>query len=149
VLSSLERAAFDSILVTKTLYLVYLAIGEYVSIYMATFGFIYTGAHVTQKLREQYVAAIMRQNIAFFDTLGTGEVINRITADLNLIQDGISEKVGFTMTGLATFVAAFAIGFGMYWSVSHHYPVQFKFGYGLTELRINSYTLRNFVFCPP
>jgi ATP-binding cassette subfamily B (MDR/TAP) protein 1 len=120
VLSSVERDAFDRDLVTKTLYLVYLAIGEYVSISMSTFGFIYTGAHVTQKLREEYLAAVMRQNIAFFDTLGTGEVINRITADLSLVQDGISEKVGFTITGLATFISAFAIGFAMYWSMSRY-----------------------------
>ena len=59
----------------------------------------------------------MRQNIAFFDTLGTGEVINCITADLNLVQDGISEKVGFTITGLTTFISAFVIGFIMYWSM--------------------------------
>ena len=62
----------------------------------------------------------MRQNIAFFDALGTGEVINRITADLNLVQDGISEKVGFTITGLATFISAFAVGFAMYWSMFYN-----------------------------
>ena len=65
----------------------------------------------------------MRQNIAFFDTLGTGEVINCITADLNLVQDGISEKVGFTITGLTTFISAFVIGFIMYWSMPYvFYP---------------------------
>jgi ATP-binding cassette subfamily B (MDR/TAP) protein 1 len=76
---------------------------------------------VTQRLREEYLAAVMRQNIAFFDTLGTGEIINCLTTDLNLVQDGISEKVGFTITGLTMFFAAFVIGFAMYWSRSHHY----------------------------
>ncbi|KAH7350675.1 ABC transporter-like protein [Rhexocercosporidium sp. MPI-PUGE-AT-0058] len=118
VLSTVERTAFDNNLVTKTLYLVYLAIGEYVSISVATFGFLYTGARITRSLREQYMSAVMRQNIAFFDTLGTGEVINRITADLDLVQNGISEKVGFTITGLATFVSAFAVGFTMYWKLT-------------------------------
>lgn len=53
----------------------------------------------------------MRQNIAFFDKLGAGEITTRITADTNLIQDGISEKVGLTLTAAATFVTAFVIGF--------------------------------------
>lgn len=53
----------------------------------------------------------MRQNIAFFDKLGAGEITTRITADTNLIQDGISEKVGLTLTALATFITAFVIGF--------------------------------------
>jgi ATP-binding cassette, subfamily B (MDR/TAP), member 1 len=85
VLSSVQRAAFDSQLVTKTLYLVYLAIGEYVTVSVSTSGFIYAGSHATQRLREKYLAVVMRQNIAFFDTLGTGEIINYITADLNLV----------------------------------------------------------------
>lgn len=53
----------------------------------------------------------MRQNIGFFDKLGAGEITTRITADTNLIQDGISEKVGLTLTALATFITAFVIGF--------------------------------------
>ncbi|KAK0110140.1 GTPase-activating protein [Cadophora gregata] len=118
VLSKVERDTFNRNLVTKTLYLVYLAIGEYVCISISTFGFLYTGARITQSLRERYLAAILRQNVAFFDSLGTGEVINCITADLNLVQDGISEKVGFTITGLATFISAFVVGFIMYWKLS-------------------------------
>lgn len=53
----------------------------------------------------------MRQNIAFFDKLGAGEITTRITADTNLIQDGISGKIGLTLTALATFITAFVIGF--------------------------------------
>lgn len=53
----------------------------------------------------------MRQNIAFFDKLGAGEITTRITADTNLVKDGISEKVGLTLTAMATFVTAFVIGF--------------------------------------
>ena len=52
----------------------------------------------------------MRQNIGFFDKLGAGEVTTRITADTNLIQDGISEKVGLTLSAVAMFVSAFVIG---------------------------------------
>lgn len=52
----------------------------------------------------------MRQNIGFFDKLGAGEVTTRITADTNLIQDGISEKVGLTLSAIAMFVSAFVIG---------------------------------------
>jgi ATP-binding cassette subfamily B (MDR/TAP) protein 1 len=52
----------------------------------------------------------MRQNIGFFDKLGAGEVTTRITADTNLIQDGMSEKVSLTLSAVATFLAAFVIG---------------------------------------
>lgn len=52
----------------------------------------------------------MRQNIGFFDKLGAGEITTRITADTNLVQDGISEKIGLTLAAVATFITAFVIG---------------------------------------
>ena len=107
---TIDSATFNSDLGGYVLYFVYLAIGEFITIYLATLGFIYTGEHVTQKIREQYLAAILRQNMGFFDKLGAGEITTRITADTNLIQDGISEKVSLTLSAIATFVTAFIVG---------------------------------------
>ncbi|KAI4151420.1 MAG: hypothetical protein LQ340_003498 [Diploschistes diacapsis] len=110
--------SFTNDLSYYTLFFVYLAIGEFVTIYICTVGFIYTGEHVTQKIREQYLAAILRQNIGFYDRLGAGEITTRITADTNLVQEGISEKVALTLTAMATFIAAFVIGFVKYWKLT-------------------------------
>ena len=111
----LTGSSFSGQLDHFTIYFVYLAIGEFVTIYIATVGFLYTGEHVARKIREHYLAAILRQNIGFFDKLGAGEITTRITADTNLIQDGISEKVALTLTAISTFVTAFVIGFVKYW----------------------------------
>ncbi|KAJ5661558.1 uncharacterized protein N7477_009174 [Penicillium maclennaniae] len=105
---------FYSDLCKNVLYFVYLGIAELVTVYISTIGFIYTGEHITQKIREHYLEAILRQNIAYFDKLGAGEVTTRITADTNLIQDGISEKVGLTLTAVATFVTAFIVAYIKY-----------------------------------
>jgi ATP-binding cassette subfamily B (MDR/TAP) protein 1 len=113
-----DRDEFNSELSHFTLYFVYLAIGEWVTVYISTVGFIYTGEHITQKIREQYLDAILRQNIAFFDKLGAGEITTRITSDTNLVQDGISEKVGLTLLAFATFITAFVIGFVKYWALT-------------------------------
>ena len=110
--------SFSSILNRYVLYFVYLAIGEFVLIYAATFLCIYTGEHITSKIRQEYLRAILRQNIGFFDKLGAGEVTTRITADTNLIQEAISEKVGLTLTGVAAFFAAFVIGFIKFWKLT-------------------------------
>ncbi|KAL2133880.1 hypothetical protein VTI74DRAFT_1496 [Chaetomium olivicolor] len=109
---------FTSELGRLVLYFVYLAIGEFVTSYIATVGFIYTGEHISAKIREHYLESCMKQNIGFFDKLGAGEVTTRITADTNLIQEGISEKVGLTLQAVATFVAAFVIGFVSYWKLT-------------------------------
>ncbi|KKA28090.1 hypothetical protein TD95_003615 [Thielaviopsis punctulata] len=109
---------FKSKLSHFVLYFVYLGIGEFITTYIATVGFIYTGEHVSAKVREQYLASCMRQNIGYFDKLGAGEVTTRITADTNLIQEGISEKIGLTLTAFAVFVSAFVIGFIKYWKLT-------------------------------
>ena len=109
---------FTSTLSHFTLYFVYLAIAEFITIYVCTVGFIYVGEHVAGKIREQYLAAILRQNVAFFDKLGAGEITTRITADTNLIQDGISEKIGLSLTAMATFITAFVIGFVKDWKLT-------------------------------
>ncbi|KAA8910879.1 P-loop containing nucleoside triphosphate hydrolase protein [Sphaerosporella brunnea] len=101
-----------------TLYFLYLGIGEFVMVYISTVLLIYTGEHITGKIREEYLRAILRQNIAFFDKLGAGEITTRITADTNLIQEGISEKVGLSLSAAATFFAAFVISFVKNWKLT-------------------------------
>ncbi|KAK5953832.1 GTPase-activating protein [Knufia fluminis] len=109
---------FSSILNGYVLYFVYLAIAEFVLIYVSTVLFIYTGEHITSKVRDRYLKAILRQNIGFFDKLGAGEVTTRITADTNLVQEAISEKVALTLNGVAAFFAAFIIGFIKFWKLT-------------------------------
>ena len=60
-------------------------------IYMYTWT--YTGEVNSKRVREKYLKAVLRQDIAFFDTLGAGEVATRIQTDTHLIQQGVSEKV--------------------------------------------------------
>lgn len=90
----------------------------FVLVYISTLGFIYTGEHISQKIRKNYLNAILRQNVAIFDKLGAGEITTRITSDTNLCQDAISEKISLTLYYLATFVSAFVIGFIKQWKLT-------------------------------
>ncbi|TID19625.1 26S protease regulatory subunit 4 [Venturia nashicola] len=109
---------FNSKLSGYVLYFLYLAIGSFITTYISTVGFIYVGERCTGKIRERYLKAMLRQNIAFFDKLGAGEVTTRITADTNFIEDGISEKFGLTLNSLSTFITAFVIAFIKYWKLT-------------------------------
>ncbi|KAJ2899894.1 putative leptomycin b resistance protein pmd1 protein [Zalerion maritima] len=123
----MDKSDFMDEMTGLVVYFVYLGVGEFVCTYIATVGFIWmtdkqpitdTGEHISAKIREHYLQSCLRQNIGFFDKLGAGEVTTRITADTNLIQEGISEKVGLTLSAIATFVAAFVIGFIHYWKLT-------------------------------
>ena len=117
-LKTISYDEFVDNLTEYALYFVYLGIAMFVLTYVFTLGFIHAGENVAAEIRQKYLAAILRQNIAFFDKLGAGEITTRITADTNLIQDGISEKVGLTLNALATFITAFIIGFIKYWKLT-------------------------------
>ena len=146
----MSHSEFSSQLSHFTLYFIYLAIGEFITIYICTVGFIYTGEHIAGKIREQYLAAILRQNIAFFDKLGAGEITTRITADTNLVQDGISEKVALTLTAISTFVTAFVIAFIKYWKLtlilsSTVFAIVFVMGAGSTFIiKYNKQSLESY-----
>ncbi|RHZ85021.1 hypothetical protein Glove_73g32 [Diversispora epigaea] len=74
---------------------------------------VYTDGRISRKIREKYLRAILRQNIAYFDKIGASEVTARIT---HLIQDGISEK--FAMLYFCQFVIAFVIAFTKNWKMT-------------------------------
>ena len=42
---------------------------------------VYTSKVNAKRLRERYLQAILRQDIAFFDNVGTGEVATRVQTD--------------------------------------------------------------------
>jgi len=104
---------------------------EYVSgiaMFVCTFTYmsiwVYTGEVGAKRLREAYLQAVLRQDIAFFDNVGAGEVATRIQTDTrdffahslrlshcayfscisaDLVQQGTSEKAAMVVNYLAAF----------------------------------------------
>lgn len=109
---------FQSKINELTLYFVYLGIASFFTSWVSVVGFSYTGERITQQIRELYLRAIFRQNIAFFDFLGSGEVTTRISSDMNLVQDGIGQKIGLFVSGVSAFITAIIIGFVRSWKLS-------------------------------
>lgn len=54
--------------------LCYIGLGTFVATYLYMFTWIYSGETATRRIRERYLKAILRQNVAFFDKMGPGEV---------------------------------------------------------------------------
>lgn len=114
-----QRDAFSAQVNKLVLNFVYLAIGEFVAIYVAMAGFIHTGERLSNQIRRHYLRSCLRQNVGFFDArLSSGEVATCITADVDQIRAGISEKVALVLTALATFASAFVISFATYWKLT-------------------------------
>ncbi|KAH8125763.1 multidrug resistance protein 1, 2, 3 [Trichoderma asperelloides] len=103
---------------TFSLYYVYLAIALFGFSYVFTVGFYYSGERIARALRTAYLSAIMRQNMAFFDLLGPGEITNCIMSDMGVVQEAVTSKLSVMLTAVAQFCATFVIAFIMYWKMA-------------------------------
>ena len=53
----------------------------FVCTYVYMYVWVYTGEVNAKRIRENYLKAILRQDITFFDNVGAGEVATRIQTD--------------------------------------------------------------------
>ncbi|KAI1125651.1 putative ABC multidrug transporter [Nemania abortiva] len=116
--SSSPSSHSRELLVTYTLYYVYIAVAIFVLIYGSTVGFYYVGDRTARSLRKAYLEAILRQNMAFFDTHEPGTISTRIMSDMGTIQEGITSKISITLTAVATFGAALVIALVVNWKTA-------------------------------
>lgn len=56
-------------------------VGMFVCTYTYMYIWVHTGEVNAKRIRERYLKAILRQDIAFFDKVGAGEVATRIQTD--------------------------------------------------------------------
>ncbi|KAA8575941.1 hypothetical protein EYC84_006106 [Monilinia fructicola] len=101
-----------------SLYFVYIAIGAFVCWFVSTAGFAYTGSKITRQIKLRYMEAVLRQNIAVFDDIGTGQLVAQLGADLNIIQDAISQKLSITISALGTLLATYIVSFALSWKLT-------------------------------
>ncbi|KAL8162250.1 hypothetical protein V2J09_013739 [Rumex salicifolius] len=95
---------------------VYLSSGVAVSASLQVICWMVTGERQAARIREMYLKAIIRQDVAFFDTqTNTGEVIGRMSGDTVLIQNAMGEKVGQFIQLTSTFLGGFIVGFVEGW----------------------------------
>ncbi|KAF9242528.1 P-loop containing nucleoside triphosphate hydrolase protein [Melanogaster broomeanus] len=99
-------------------YLVYMGVGLFVCTYAYMVIWVYTGEANSKRIREKYLQAILRQDIAYFDNVGAGEVATRIQTDTHLVQQGMSEKVALAVNFIGAFFAGFLLAYVRNWRLA-------------------------------
>jgi len=100
------------------LYLVYIAIAAFILAFCQNAFWMLAGERQARRIREAYLKAILRQDVAWFDVQGTGALTTRISGDTVTMQNGMSEKVAQTVQFYSTFIAGFALGFTKGWKLT-------------------------------
>ena len=80
-----------------------IAVGVFLSTFFGSWFWTLSGERISRRIRgygrvfmklnsRLYLQAVLRQNVAFFDRLGAGEVTNRISNDVELIRETRSRR---------------------------------------------------------
>ncbi|WVZ83469.1 hypothetical protein U9M48_030611 [Paspalum notatum var. saurae] len=77
------------------------------------------GERSALRMRREYLKAVLRQEVAFFDTeVSTGEVMQSISSDVAQIEDVMGEKMAGLLHHVFTFVFGYAVGFAKSWRIA-------------------------------
>ncbi|VDB95413.1 unnamed protein product [Peniophora sp. CBMAI 1063] len=107
-----ETAAnFRHTAANDALYLFFIGLGMFLCTYAYMLIWGWTAEVTAKRIRERYLRATLRQDVAYFDHVGAGEVATRIQTDTHLVQQGISEKVALCATFISSFITGFVLGY--------------------------------------
>ncbi|KAJ5133203.1 hypothetical protein N7526_004568 [Penicillium atrosanguineum] len=101
----------SSSVLTKVLYLIYITIFNFASIYIYASCWALVSERLARRYRKAYFRSVIRQEAAFHDTLPSGQVISRLVSDIETLQSGTSEKVGIYIATVSYFVTAYTVAF--------------------------------------
>jgi ATP-binding cassette subfamily B (MDR/TAP) protein 1 len=116
--NSVTKAEFLHYLRTQTLYIVYLFIARWFLNYVSSFIFRIAGLKMSAKLRFAYLKALFRLPVSVLDTLPSGQASNTITNTANVLQLGISEKLGIFVQFATLSVVAIIVAFIYSWALT-------------------------------
>lgn len=78
----------------------------------------HAGERMTQRYREEYVSAILRQEMGWFDVNSASELSTKVSEQSGKVQDGITRKAGDLFQYLGQFFAAFGVGIYLCWQLT-------------------------------
>ncbi|KZL83081.1 abc transporter [Colletotrichum incanum] len=110
--TNVDAFAYESAINQKVIQTAYVGAIALVLIYSYILSWSIISQRLAQRLRTQYVSALLRQPPSYFDKrAAAGEVSSRLHGDITAIQSGTSEKVGIVICSLSFFVTVFVIAF--------------------------------------
>ncbi|KAI6123930.1 ste6-like protein [Pisolithus croceorrhizus] len=107
-------------------YLAYIGVGMAVCTWIYMYLWTYTGEVNAKRIRERYLQAILRQDITYFDHVGTGEVTTRIQTDTHLVHQGLSEKVALMCWRLALAMSSILPCIGITGAVTNSFVAKYS-----------------------
>ncbi|WZZ01654.1 hypothetical protein YC2023_073982 [Brassica napus] len=117
--SSSDRT-FMKAISKNALVLLYVAAASWVICFLEGYCWTRTGERQAARMRERYLKAVLRQDVAYFDlhVTSTSDVITSVSSDSLIVQDFLSEKLPNFLMNVSAFFASYIVGFIMLWRLT-------------------------------
>uniref|UniRef100_A0A1I7SYH3 ABC-type xenobiotic transporter n=1 Tax=Caenorhabditis tropicalis TaxID=1561998 RepID=A0A1I7SYH3_9PELO len=69
-------------------------------------------------IRKHYLKSVLRQDAKWFDEHTIGGLTQKMSSGIEKIKDGIGDKIGVLVGGVATFISGVSLGFYMCWQLT-------------------------------
>ncbi|CAF2007250.1 unnamed protein product [Brassica napus] len=104
----------------KIVAMLYVASASWVICFLEGYCWTRTGERQAARMRERYLKAVLRQDVAYFDLniTSTSDVIATVSSDSLVIQDVLGEKLPNFLMNATAFVASYVVGFIMLWRLT-------------------------------
>lgn len=116
--STTTQSEFNSSLDKLALYMFFLFLGRFVLNAVNKFVFRMIGIRLSSAIRLHYLRSLFGQSIHVLDSMPPGYATGTITSTANVLQLGISEKLGIFVEYNSTIVAALIVAFVKNWSLT-------------------------------
>ncbi|CZR50859.1 probable leptomycin B resistance protein pmd1 [Phialocephala subalpina] len=116
--STTSKAEFSHSLNKQTLYIVYIFIARWFLSYVSIFAFRMVGLRCSARLRLDFLKALFALPVSTLDTLPSGQASNTLTNTANVLQIGISEKLGTFLQFTTLMISSIVIAFKYSWSLT-------------------------------
>ncbi|KAL6839693.1 hypothetical protein ACP4OV_030381 [Aristida adscensionis] len=102
-----------------SVYMAFLAAVVVIGAYLEITCWRIIGERSALRMRREYLKAVLRQEIGFFDTeVSTGEVMQSISSDVAQIQEVMGEKMAGFVHHVFTFIFGYVVGFAKSWRIA-------------------------------
>ncbi|KAH7188883.1 P-loop containing nucleoside triphosphate hydrolase protein [Fusarium flagelliforme] len=113
-----SQSEFNSSIDKLALYMFFLFLGRFVLNAINKFVFRMIGIRLSSAIRLHYLQSLFGQSIHVLDSMPPGYATGTITSTANVLQLGISEKLGIFVEYNSTIVAALIVAFVKNWSLT-------------------------------
>ena len=102
----------------QVVYMLYIGAGSAFASFVSFAALIGTASRQVMRIRRAYLAAVLRQDMAFFDGAMPGAISSRVSEDCVYLQEGMSQKVAECVQAVAQVIAGFGVAFYFGWQLT-------------------------------